>query len=217
MKSSKILCVAVCVVGLGLTFVNKAEAGPILGFGGNSYEYVQILNPLTGPAFQSFPQNSWQAASSAAAASTFMGVAGHLATITSQQENNFVASLVINNPAVFSGAWLGGRAVGGNGVWLEGPEGVAPDPFSYVNWRAAEPNNDGFVYMSIADDANLGKWLDDSVVPIAGDDHGIPTFPNDPVIGYFIEFEGVTPAPAPPALPIFLGGVFLLGLLRRRT
>ena len=77
---------------------------------------------------------------------------GHLVTITSAEENEFVASL-------FSGAtiWLGGNDIETDGkfVWDTG------EYFFYSNWASGEPNNAGpYVnqdYMRMYDD---GTWDD---------------------------------------------------------
>jgi flagellin-like hook-associated protein FlgL len=77
------------------------------------------------------------------------GVTGHLANITSQEENDFINALAPGN------VWLGGGdgAVEGEWRWLAGPEagqqfwqgGVAGNTVggSYANWGAGEPNNSG--------------------------------------------------------------------------
>jgi len=188
--------------------VESSQAAPMF-FGSNAYEYVEVLAlPLTN--FTAYPQNSWQSAQVAAGASSFMGVAGHLATITSQAENDFVASLVSSNPSGFIGAWLGGKAPEG---WLAGPENS--NAFTYTNWTGVEPNNSGYAYMSIGT-SNTGLWFDDSVVPISGDGQGIPTAPNDPVIGYFIEYEGVAPVPLPGTVALFTMALAGLALATRR-
>ena len=77
------------------------------------------------------------------------GVTGHLANITSQEENDFINTLSPGN------IWLGGSdgAVEGEWRWLAGPEagqqfwqgGVAGSTVggSYANWGGGEPNNSG--------------------------------------------------------------------------
>jgi hypothetical protein len=165
---------------------------------GNFYELILAPEGEIAP--------SWSEASSAAASYTYAGVSGHLATITSVGENNFLFSLAPDPPipdswteAKWAGAWLGGKDSEG---WLVGPE--AGDAFSYVNWNDSEPNNNGYVYMRIDD---TGKWYDDSDV-LAG--QGVPHSLQDPVIGYFVEYE-YDPVPIPGA--IWLLGSGLIGLI----
>lgn len=92
---------------------------------------------------------TWTEASANAAAAGLEGVpeiTGHLATITSQEENDFIFALLTST------SWLGGSddAVEGEWRWVEGPEageqfwqGLAagtPVNGAYTNWGAGEPN-----------------------------------------------------------------------------
>ncbi|MFM8933200.1 MAG: beta strand repeat-containing protein, partial [Gemmataceae bacterium] len=111
---------------------------------------------------------TWGAARDAAAARTYNGLSGYLATITSQNENDFIQA------KVGSDAWIGGSddystinaipsrsgytqttyanqaASEGRWTWVTGPE--AGSIFSivstvqsgmYANWNSGEPNNSG--------------------------------------------------------------------------
>lgn len=62
---------------------------------------------------------------------------GHMATITSQEENDFVYGYVkeLGYKSVYFG--LTDDAEEGNWVWSNG------EPFEYVNWAGSEPNNEG--------------------------------------------------------------------------
>ncbi len=100
---------------------------------GHVYEVVAVSSGIT-----------WNQALEAAAARSFDGVQGHLATFTSAAEYQFV---VENLPEAFvTGAgrnpyWLGGFQTqpaaepGGDWVWVTG------EPFSYTNWASGEPND----------------------------------------------------------------------------
>ena len=86
---------------------------------------------------------TWEAASAAAQAA-----GGYLATSTSEEENNFIYSLI--NSDEF---WYTDRYGNGIGPWLGGfqlPEGPEPDggwqwvssePWDYTNWAYGEPSN----------------------------------------------------------------------------
>ncbi|NQZ14686.1 MAG: hypothetical protein HRT94_07680 [Alphaproteobacteria bacterium] len=92
---------------------------------------------------------NWNQASQNAANAGLNGVpelTGHLATITSQAENDFVFGLLTAT------SWLGGsdNAVEGEWRWVEGPEagqqfwqglaGGSAVNGAYTNWAAGEPN-----------------------------------------------------------------------------
>lgn len=197
-KKKRLMAFTFCVVGLGMTSGPRTEAAPVQ-FDSNYYEFVQVSDPFTGN------NNAWTTARDAATSTTFMGSSGYLATITSQAENDFLFELVSGNHTGFVGSWLGGKEPEG---WLVGPE--AGQAFSYTNWAGVEPNNDGFAYMSIGTTFAPGQWADDS--PLAG--QGVPHSLNDPVIGFFVEYEGVIPEPATGMLAMI--GVAGLVIRRRR-
>ncbi len=155
--------------------------------GGNDHYYTYVDMPTT-----------WQQAAELAAAITFYGQPGYLATITSEGENNFI----IDN--FDQRGWLGGSdaAVEGEWRWVVGPEagelffvGQYPDPLRhtliYSDWGGNEPNDYdntqfGFPYPGEDylqfDPARGGEWNDS---------------PGDPQIydGFYVEFSAI-PEPA---------------------
>lgn len=181
-----ILLAAICAMGFSSM---PAKADPIR-FAGNGhwYEFVRVV--LT-----------WDDARAAALAANHNGSAGYLATITSQDENDFVWNLLAG--AGVAGAWLGGTdAVNeGNFIWADGPE--AGQAFGYTNWDAAEPNNccggEDYVHMTSRqqggwnDLANDGRWS---------------------LSGYVVEYNAVS---EPGTLALLGIGLFGIGLARRRT
>jgi hypothetical protein len=74
---------------------------------------------------------------------------GHLATITSQAEAQFIGDLVVATPNAFYmgyyGPWLGGsqpsptppQEPAGGWAW------ITSEPFAFTAWYGSEPNNDG--------------------------------------------------------------------------
>jgi len=198
--------IAICIISLQAVSVMRAEAVPV-SFGDNHYDFIQVSDPFTGS------NNTWATAKTAAAASVYNSVNGHLATITSQEENDFLIGLVTTTFTGFNGAWLGGNYQG----WLDGPE--ASKTFSevggYTNWNQVEPNNSGLMYMSIGTStpntgsAGKGKWLDDSGI------QGLPEGP-DPVIGYFVEYEDTATVPEPATMLMLGTGLIGLAGVRRK-
>jgi hypothetical protein len=110
-----------------LAVASPAQAVPIQwssGSGANNHWYEVITSAV-----------NWAAATTGA---TSLG--GYLATITSADENAFVANLVaaassVNNT---NGAWLGGHNPSGGFVWSGGPE--SGNAFTYTNWSSGDPN-----------------------------------------------------------------------------
>jgi hypothetical protein len=102
----------------------------------------------------------WQGANAAAQATSFMGLTGHLATITSGEETQFILN---NFPHALQGHWwLGGyqdttaagtREPAGGWHWVTG------EPWAFTNWEVAEPDN-----LNGSEDRlhllNDGRWND---------------------------------------------------------
>jgi hypothetical protein len=96
------------------------------------------------------PNLLWEDARIEAAASTFNGLHGYLATITSQEEDQFIDSLrrqVSSNSIVWVGASQHTNALssGDGWVWING-EGVLQGQnggATYSNWLPGEPNDAG--------------------------------------------------------------------------
>lgn len=182
---------ALAAVGL------SAQAAPVQ-WSGNGHWYLFVETGLTAP--QAF---------AAAAATTWMGMPGYLATITSAAENDFVASLAFTQ-AGMQQAWLGGSDDGApvnQWTWRVGPE--AGQAFTYTNWGSGEPNNccGGENYLAI-NWGGRGLW----------NDYGPPAFAGAS-LGYVIEYSPVSvpnPTPAPATAWLALGALAALGATRRR-
>ena len=120
------------------------------------YQYIQNSNI------------SWTEAKLLAETSEYNGTSGHLVTITSESENDFVTDLITDD----SYAWIGltDEDTEGTYTW------VNDELYDYTNWDSSQPNNryNGEHYAEIAKDT--GKWND------SRDIHNLIT-------GYVIEYS----------------------------
>jgi hypothetical protein len=178
----------------------------VLAFDGHNYEYVAALDLM------------WTDARDAAAAHSYNGQQGYLATVTSADENEFLRANFSLLTAGFAGAWLGGQVfTDGKGVWVTGPEtglqfsqGHSPFGGAYSNWGGIEPNNaPSYAYMNIGGSfsgiAN-GQWAD----AING-----TSSVNDPIKGYVVEYNGAG-VPEPAAWALMIAGFAGAGAALRR-
>jgi Ca2+-binding RTX toxin-like protein len=147
---------------------------------------------------------NWTQAKDAAARRTFNGATGYLATITSADENVFLANLRTD----VHSAWIGASDAKSEGVWkwMTGPEagtvfwngGInGSNGGKYANWRqGGEPNDNG---------------NEDYAEMLAGSFNGYWNDYYGPTGGYFVEYGGfstysnelsVTIDAAAPTVPI---------------
>jgi hypothetical protein len=125
--------------------------------------------------------HNWDVAKSEAESLVFRGASGHLATITSQEEQDFIATNVMPSaPWPEVRYWLGGyqpsgsAEPGGNWSWITG------EPWSYTHWAPGEPNNAG------AEDCLEIHHYGDLQVGVWNDRRGsLPDVAN----GYIVEYE----------------------------
>ncbi|MEM8981065.1 MAG: lectin-like protein [Pseudomonadota bacterium] len=117
---------------LWIGLASTAQAAPVqwaVDNGGNGHYYELI----------STSRLTWAEAEALANSRTHAGFEGHLATITSAQEQAFLDQL---NPRRLR-SWLGGsdRETEGVWKWVAGPE--TGQVISYTNWARNEPNDWG--------------------------------------------------------------------------
>ncbi len=119
----------------------------------NGHAYLVVTSPT---------EVSWPQANADAAV-----LGGHLATITSAQENAFVFSLVLARPDAFRGnygPWLGGIQKA-DGIEPDGSWGwVTGEPWGFTAWLPGEPNesNPGEDFLNFYSSASppLPTWSD---------------------------------------------------------
>jgi hypothetical protein len=99
-----------------------------------------VFNPANGSYYRLVNGLlDWQSASAAAQASNWQGTAGHLATITSQAELDFILMNVTP-----SRPWIGlfhNTSAPNYSEPANGWEWVTGEPFVFSNWAPGEPNN----------------------------------------------------------------------------
>ena len=91
----------------------------------------------------------YQEAADVAAGLTRCGYAGHLATVTSHLENQYIFENIVNgvvNPSIIDQYWMGGVLYDDGWSWITGEE------FAYTNWNEGEPNNSG------GNEDRVGMW-----------------------------------------------------------
>ncbi len=184
---------------------NSLDVWSEVGMSGPVFFHRPLLNPANGHHYEILPGAfSWNDARIAAEARSYLGVPGHLATLTSEQENLWVSSnlseLNCQNGTNF---WLGGSQVGDWGVgepaanwkWVTG------EPWSYAFWQGGQPDN--IVYgpdLGTVDEDYL-EW---NVVIGGWNDllwnAGIPTYRTSQ--GYMVEYDADV---APPETEITVG------------
>src|ERR1035437_1001597 len=117
-----------------LAHAAPAQAAPMQwtrGSGGNDHWYQLVAG---------LPSISWDMARANALSSTYLGMGGYLATVTSAGEQTFLSTTfgtATTNP------WIGGSDATTEGVWqwMTGPEAGAT--IADYFWHSGEPNNYG--------------------------------------------------------------------------
>ncbi len=106
------------------------------------------LDPASGHCYFRLggPPRSWMSARDACAGTT---PPSHLATVTSQTEQDFVAALPLPQDC-----WLGLSGADGSLAWVTG------EALEFTAWAPGQPNGSGFVCARI--DSSDGLWRDES-------------------------------------------------------
>jgi hypothetical protein len=184
----KKILVAVLAMGV-LSFANNASA---LSFNGHNYEYIE------------FAGKSWDEAASDLLAR--FGSGYYLATITTQQEHNFIANTLLDK--VTGEYWLGGLQplsetdATANWNWANGEE------WNYTNWHVGEPND----HYGAGSEQYLAMWKKNGWYGEWNDEGNLGN-----ISGYIA--ESAAPVPEPATMLLFGSGLGFLGLagLRRKN
>lgn len=128
------------LIALALTFLAAGPSGALPVRWSDNGHYYELLRPLASVGFDDARQD--------ALFRTYKGIPGHLVTITSAAEQDFL----IDSFGAPRRAWIGAsdRGTEGAWTWLDGPEagrvfhvsGAATQP-GYSAWQAGEPNDFG--------------------------------------------------------------------------
>ncbi|MCG8406730.1 MAG: hypothetical protein MI923_16160 [Phycisphaerales bacterium] len=162
-----------------------AQAAPIvwsIQAGGNGHSYDAILKT---------DGITWQQAEAEA-----ISMGGHLATITSADENDFVHSLIATNPAFWvnvgvdtRGPWLGAFQQPGSPEPNSGWTWVTGEPFDYTNWGTSangptqpqdNPSGEDWLHFFGGGNSNFADTWNDL--------HADGNPPNAAPRGYIVEF-----------------------------
>ena len=99
-----------------------------------------VLNPSNGHYYEAIPDRLlWPEANNQANLATFMGFRGHLATITSPEEQNFIVDHVVGKSEWWLGALQSSESTSPDAGW----HWVTGEPLTYTNWWGTEPNDGG--------------------------------------------------------------------------
>ena len=193
LSAAELLGIACCMVVAS----TMASASPIQ-WSENGHWYEVVVDASV----------TWTSARESAASLSYQGYDGHLATITSSAENQFIADnlLAVTTGYDFciGGFQAGGPEPAGGWSWVTG------ESFTFTNWASGEPSNDaGAAYGNMEEDylviwkwKTFGKWNDTI-------DAGSPFFTYKS--GYIVEYDSV---PEPGMLSLLsIGGV---AIMRRR-
>jgi hypothetical protein len=166
-----VLQVLCCALILLFGSALRVGADPVLNAtNGHYYEAISVSNGI-----------SWFDARDVATGRSYLGRRGHLATLTSAAEVQFVLT---NFPAADSGQyWLGGYQDRNAPDYTEPSGGwrwVTGEPWSYTNWSASQPDNFNNTEDALHFFNHSGAWNDGT---------GTVALP-----GYVVEYE-YTPQP----------------------
>jgi hypothetical protein len=129
-----------------LKAVLRSTRGPIKNQANDHYyQLVEVIGSSL----------NWYEARAAAASMEYRGIPGHLATLTSQQEEEFIVN---NFPEIYPEyVWLGASDEANEGYW----QWITGEAWDYTDWALEEPN--GGTYENCLDYGDYSaQWNDEN-------------------------------------------------------
>lgn len=189
---------ALIITGFALSISISGTAMAIPSFNSSNYK---IVTDVYG----------WEYARDKAAE---LGTGWHLAVITSQAEQDFVAGLLdsyFGNNNRTGQFWIGGWQTPGAITGTEGWHWINGEAWSYTSWRAGEPNDyidpiirpnhDDEIYLTMDLRSIKWEWNDEPLYAWIG--------------GYVAEYNA--PVPEPSTLLLLGAGLAGIAIFRRRA
>lgn len=199
MKRRILLVVVVMMMALSPC----AFASPVLNSANGHYYDIVSFAPEGGYLYNVMDTNHvvndlnvWSYANGYAAATSYMGLGGHLATITTNAEDMFVLDMIRARNA--GDSFVGGyKKADGSWAWVTGEQ------WSYTRWGAGEPNNFIAPWTDLTGEQYLRvRMINDGW----NDDRGVSG-------NYVVEYENQEPAPTPIPGAVWLLGSGLVGMM----
>jgi hypothetical protein len=189
--------VAAAIIAAALAVPAPASAVPVF-WAGNGHWYDIVL----------LPEASWAAARTDATGKTDLGMSWDLATVTSQAEQEFIASeLGLPPSSGITEYWIGGYQLSDAGGFAGGWSWVTGEAWGYTYWGAGEPNDSGGEDHLALDNRYFGS----NSPPGWGWNDNDP-YLKDVIVGYVAET-----VPEPGTLLLLGSGIVGLALRRRRA
>ena len=125
----------VCLIAVSQVWAYPVQWRPEDGGNGHWYE---LRNPWPIFPYDNPGKTDWDHAKMQAQWMSHYEIPGHLATITSESENNFIKNNIIEPP---DSPWIGGYQRAGSPEPAGGWTWTTGEPWNYTNWSSGEPND----------------------------------------------------------------------------